>query len=223
MRTAKETTQGKSTVLIGFIALSFLAHGLLFLFQTNSQNQLTHASLGNSKLSISLVNADTKIKNNTTTQEKLTNKKPLQKATQEIVEKITIVTKPVQTMVTAHNYASTTIKKSKQQTTPDVRQRNFLLGEIQHRLSRYLSYPARARRRGWQGDVMVGFHIDKRGFLHNVHLTQTSGYSLLDNAALTAIEKVKNIPLSSWFKHNRENTFHPTALQLPVSYRLTNS
>ena len=139
VRTAKETTQGKPTVLIGFIALSFLAHGLLFLFQTNSQNQLTHASLGNSKLSISLVNADTKIKNNTTTQEKLTNKKPLQKTTQGIVEKITIVTKPVQIMVTAHNYASTTIKKSKQQTTPDARQRNFLLGEIQHRLwDRYI-------------------------------------------------------------------------------------
>ena len=70
---------------------------------------------------------------------------------------------------------------------------------------------------------MVGFHVDKQGVLRNVHLTQTSGYSLLDNAALSAIGKVKNIPLSSWFKNSNEDTFHPTALQLPVSYRLTNS
>lgn len=99
-----------------------------------------------------------------------------------------------------------------------IAQRNFTLGEIQNRLSRYLLYPKRARRRGWEGDVMVGFNVSSQGFLSNIHLRQTSGYSLLDSAALTAIEKVINIPLSQW-----NGNFHPITMVLPVSYRLTNS
>ena len=218
MSLTKESMQKKPVVLIGFVTLSLLAHALLFLFQVNPPSSLAQASLGSNRLSISLVSADTKATSNAETPARPTVKDPLQKTPQKMVAK-----KPVQTMFTADNSTTTSIIKTKPQTTPNAMQRNFLLGEIKHRLSRYLSYPVRARRRGWQGEVMVGFHVDKQGFLRNVHLTQTSGYSLLDNAALNAIGKVKNIPLSSWFKNNHEDTFYPTALQLPVSYRLTNS
>lgn len=105
-----------------------------------------------------------------------------------------------------------------QQETLQSAQRNFLLGEIYNRLSQYLDYPDRARRRGWEGAVMIGFNVDKQGFLHNVHLTRTSGYNLLDNAALSAVKKVNNIPVNEW-----GSVFKPVALQLPVIYRLTRS
>ncbi|WP_455217661.1 energy transducer TonB, partial [Kaarinaea lacus] len=95
--------------------------------------------------------------------------------------------------------------------------RNYLLGEIHSQLSKYMAYPYRARTRGWEGSVLIGFNIDRRGFLRNIHLSRTSGYSLLDNAALTAVRKVSSIPLNEW-----GNTFQPIALQLPVIYRLTN-
>ena len=221
MRATKKSTQKKPVVLISFIALSLLAHGLLFLFQTNTQNRLAHTSLGTNRLSISLVSAKTN--NTTATHTRLTVKEPLQKTPQKLIEQITPTEKPAQIVITTHNSAPATVKKPEQQTIPEMTQRNFLLGEIQHRLSRYLSYPVRARRRGWQGEVMVGFHVDKQGVLHNVHLAQTSGYSLLDNAALNAIEKIKNIPLSTWLEKSRDSIFHPTSLQLPVIYRLTNS
>jgi TonB family protein len=97
-------------------------------------------------------------------------------------------------------------------------QRNFLLGVIQNRLLRYMYYPDRARKRGWEGEVTVTFHIDKNGYLHNIHLTRTSGYALLDDAALIAVRKMNNIPMSQW-----DEGFTPVALQLPVIYRLTNS
>ena len=97
-------------------------------------------------------------------------------------------------------------------------QRNYLLGEIHHRLSQFLAYPDHARRRGWQGSVMIGFAVDKQGFLRDIHLTRTSGYNMLDSAALTAIKKVNSIPVNQW-----GNRFQPVVLQLPIIYQLTNS
>jgi TonB family protein len=97
-------------------------------------------------------------------------------------------------------------------------QRNFLLGEIKNRLLRFMYYPVQARKRGWEGKVMVSFHIDRNGFFHNIRLAHTSGYALLDSAALIAIRKVNNIPLSQ-----RGKDFIPVAFQLPVIYRLSDS
>lgn len=222
MSATEESMQKKPVVLIGFVALSLLAHALLFLLQPGPQSRLVKSSLGTQKLSISLISSDT---NAHTSADTRVNIRPTIKTQtpKKIPVKAAAEKKPIQTIAATRKPAPATINQIKQQPTYKITQRNFLLGEIQHHLSRYLSYPIRAQRRGWQGEVMVGFHVDKQGFLHNVHLTQTSGYSLLDNAALSAIGKIKNIPLSSWLENNHDNKFYPTALQLPVSYRLTNS
>jgi TonB family protein len=219
MRTKEKPDQEKSIVLIGFFALSLVTHGLLFLFYTNSQissqSRLVSTSIGNQKLSITLSATDKTINK----QSESIVKNSSQNLTHKLVKQTALIT----TTGEKTTIASTTEQKIILKTALRIEQQNFLLGEIQHQLSQYLSYPIRAQRRGWQGEVMVGFHVDKQGFLHNIHLTQTSGYSLLDNATLSAIGKIKNIPLSSWFRNYRENEFHPVALQLPVSYRLTNS
>jgi len=216
--TTEESTQKKPVVLIGFVALSLLAHSLLLLSQSAPQSRLVKSTLGTQKLSISLISHDTNADTRTDTSANLN---PTIKA--HTPEQIAAAKKPAQTVSITHKVAPAKIKQTNQQSIYKITQRNFLLGEIQHHLSRYLSYPVRAQRRGWQGEVMVGFHVDKQGFLHNVHLAQTSGYSLLDNAALSAIGKIKNIPLSSWLENNHDHEFYPTALLLPVSYRLTNS
>jgi len=94
-------------------------------------------------------------------------------------------------------------------------QRNYLLGELQNRLSQYLIYPMRARRRGWQGEVLLAFRINERGQLGAVRLARSSGYSLLDHSALSAMSKMKAIDIPE--------TLGPAQamnLQLPVHYRL---
>lgn len=98
------------------------------------------------------------------------------------------------------------------------KQRNYLLGEIQHRLSRYLTYPIRARKRGWQGKVMIVFHINEQGQLNNVRLAQSSGYSLLDRSAVSAIAKLKHIALPDTL-----GPLQTMELLLPVSYQLRES
>jgi protein TonB len=95
------------------------------------------------------------------------------------------------------------------------KQRNYLLGKLQHRLSHYLTYPQRARRRGWQGQVMVAFHINTFGKLNNVRLAQSSGYSLLDRSALVAIGKLGHITLP-----DRLGPLQAMELLLPVHYQL---
>lgn len=94
-------------------------------------------------------------------------------------------------------------------------QRNYLLGELQNQLSRYLSYPLLARRRGWQGEVMVAFDINVIGQLNNIRLAHSSGYSVLDHSAVTAINKLQQISLPDTL-----GRLQAMELQLPVRYQL---
>jgi protein TonB len=81
-------------------------------------------------------------------------------------------------------------------------------------LTQYLNYPPRARKRGWEGEVLVGFRVDADGRLGNVHLARSSGYSLLDESALAALSRIGIIPLTG------SPHFTPMELQLPVLYQL---
>ena len=99
-------------------------------------------------------------------------------------------------------------------------QRNFLLGQIHDQLSRHLNYPQRARRLGWQGEVLIAFHINREGQLGNIRLAHSSGYTLLDRSAMAAMHKVKTIsPLTqSGLPH--QPGWQAMDLQLPVVYQL---
>jgi len=97
-------------------------------------------------------------------------------------------------------------------------QRNYLLGQLQNQLSRYLSYPLRARRRGWEGEVLLGLRLDGEGRLHDIHLLHSSGYALLDRSALKALSRIERLQLPA-----STPALQPTHLQLPVIYRLSES
>ena len=127
---------------------------------------------------------------------------------------------PVIDAKTATNFAAqpSTEQLASQQKEQREKQRNFLLGELQNRLSRYLSYPVVARRRGWQGEVMVTFDINVTGQLNNVRLARSSGYSVLDHSAVTAINKLQQISLPDTL-----GQLQAMELQLPVRYQLHES
>ena len=50
-------------------------------------------------------------------------------------------------------------------------------------ISRELTYPAIARRKGWQGVVKLELHIEADGSITGLQVDETSGYSILDKAA----------------------------------------
>ncbi len=118
-----------------------------------------------------------------------------------------------QALSTARN----STQKSTQSTarTDTASQRNHLLGQLQDQLSRYLVYPLRARRRGWEGEVLLSLRLDAHGQLHDIQLLRSSGYAVLDRSALQALSRLDRLHLPTGAPRRSVD------LQLPVVYRLS--
>jgi len=50
-------------------------------------------------------------------------------------------------------------------------------------------YPRTARRRGIQGTVVLSVYVDRQGRVSNLWVFESSGYRVLDNAALDSVKK----------------------------------
>ena len=92
---------------------------------------------------------------------------------------------------------------------------NQLLGELQTRLARYLTYPPLARERGWQGTVLLGLHVESNGRLGNIRLERSSGYAVLDRSALNSLNRLGYLSEAVAWLNGRS-----ADMQLPVIYRL---
>lgn len=76
-------------------------------------------------------------------------------------------------------------------------------------------YPSVARRRGWQGRVKVGLFLEEGGDLSRVYLVESSGYAVLDKAAMKNVTSLRNVPAVSQWLDSRG-----MEVMLPVSYQL---
>jgi protein TonB len=81
----------------------------------------------------------------------------------------------------------------------------------------YFDYPLLARRLGWQGEVQIAVHVARDGRLTALRLTRSSGFPVLDAAALTSLGKVRRLP-DTLTRHLDDQGFD---LRVPVVYRLT--
>lgn len=78
----------------------------------------------------------------------------------------------------------------------------------------YFYYPPLARRRGWEGEVVVGLRVDADGRISAIEVVASSGYRVLDSAAVDSLTRLARLP---------ESGDLPEAgieLTLPVRYRL---
>jgi len=79
--------------------------------------------------------------------------------------------------------------------------------DVQQMILTRISYPRQARRKGWEGRAM--FHLAVREQkLTRLDVFLSSGYDLLDRAAMRGIENVKRLPLANGL------------YSLPVEFRL---
>jgi protein TonB len=97
--------------------------------------------------------------------------------------------------------------------TPDARA--ALLSQIKQQVMTNLDYPLRARRQGWQGQVLLDFRVGETGALDHIQLAQSSGHVLLDRSALRALGLVQRITLPADYPAGLV-----LQLQLPVIFRL---
>lgn len=82
-------------------------------------------------------------------------------------------------------------------------------------LARYFTYPALARRQGWEGQVLLAVTIEPDGQLENLQVASSSGYAVLDAAALHALQRVGRLAAAAdWLAGTTLD------MRLPVIYRL---
>ena len=77
-----------------------------------------------------------------------------------------------------------------------------------------LDYPAIARRKGWQGTVTLRLLIEPDGRISRLHVDRTSGYPVLDRAAIESLQ-LASVPQAGHWLHGRA-----LELLVPVEYRL---
>ncbi|MGM0595267.1 MAG: energy transducer TonB [Pseudomonadota bacterium] len=82
---------------------------------------------------------------------------------------------------------------------------------IRLELARHFRYPLLARKRGWQGEVMLAFQLAADGRIRDARIARSSGHGVLDRAALKALDRVA--PLE-------QNAPTGITLKIPVIYRL---
>jgi periplasmic protein TonB len=81
-------------------------------------------------------------------------------------------------------------------------------------VSSRFDYPLLARRKGWQGIVKLQVHIESDGRISRLHVEQTSGYPVLDRAALQSLQLASVPDAEQWMQGQAIDII------IPVEYRL---
>ncbi|GEM_PF-1278084 len=76
-------------------------------------------------------------------------------------------------------------------------------------------YPFIAKKRGWQGDVLIGVDVKQDGWPQRVRVIESSGFGLLDNAAVATIRDTWKFQPA---QHLRRTVIGYT--EVPISFRL---
>jgi TonB family protein len=78
------------------------------------------------------------------------------------------------------------------------------------------TYPLIARKKGWEGRVLIQAEIDRVGNVSEVKVLESSGYKVLDNASLETLKEWKFTPAKIG------NKFVDDTVNIPVKFLLTN-
>lgn len=102
--------------------------------------------------------------------------------------------------------SSTTISREQQ--------KQHLRASVMAFITGQLNYPAIARHKGWQGVVKLQLLIESDGHISDLQIEQTSGYALLDKAALSSLQLAHVPDAAQWLDGKA------VSIVVPVEYRL---
>lgn len=178
-----------------FVAVSLLLHALLFWGVVNRQTDIPMPAPQQAKggLHISLMPY------RVPTQKSKEGQRQAQNATRQVTRRAT------------HSVAETTQPQTEKQRDADATFRERIMVKLRQSLAAHFVYPLLARQRNWQGEVLLAFSLERDGRISNVRVARSSGYSLLDHAALSALDQVGGLG---------EMLPRTLSVELPVIYRL---
>ncbi len=78
------------------------------------------------------------------------------------------------------------------------------------------AYPLIARKKGWEGRVLIQAEIDREGNVSGIKVLESSGFKVLDNASLETLKKWKFTPAKIG------NKFVDDTVNIPVKFLITN-
>lgn len=78
-------------------------------------------------------------------------------------------------------------------------------------------YPTSARRRGMQGVVLLSVEVNIKGYVENIDILRSSGFRILDVAALNSVKKWKFIPA------HQGSRVVASIVQVPIRFVLNKS
>ncbi len=90
----------------------------------------------------------------------------------------------------------------------------LIFSPVRYAETRTPRYPGKARRAGWQGTTVLKVLVDSKGDPGQVTLDRTSGFDILDVAAMRAIRHWKFHPA------HKGITAVPSWIRIPVAFRL---
>ncbi len=90
---------------------------------------------------------------------------------------------------------------------------NPLVMLIYHAIEQHIVYPISVKKLGRHGQVIVSFILDPSGYIHSAHITQTSHYTDIDNAALSTIERSQPIAKASKYLKSAQQVTIPIIYQ----------
>lgn len=89
-----------------------------------------------------------------------------------------------------------------------------IMATLEEAFSIHFYYPALARRKGWEGDVTLALRVEIDGRLTGIHVVNSSGHRVLDNAAIDSLSRAHALPLPGGTLDGGLD------MLLPVRYRL---
>ncbi len=94
------------------------------------------------------------------------------------------------------------------------------LSELNAMIAQYAqnTYPKRAKRRRWEGEVLIQFTLLPNGKINALTIIQSSGRTLLDNAALSIFQVKMNNRFKPFPNEIKRTQWH---IKVPVNYNLT--
>jgi protein TonB len=94
--------------------------------------------------------------------------------------------------------------------------KNVYKQKLRAQIGYYKKYPRRARRMGQEGNCIIKFMIFPDGSVKQIQMLHSSGYKLLDQAALKAIHSV-----NPFIPYSEDVSSSPMEFEIPVKFTLS--
>lgn len=199
-------------VLPQFLLLSFALHLFFLMGLGKSENIMPERRLGQPVLEVQLQSTS---RTHASRPASKVDQSPVKVASDSRASSEVTEYAPDTVPAIPHTPESTTPDKQPSRENTEAAIHNQLLGDLQTRLSHYLTYPPLARSRGWEGTVLLGLRVESNGRLKKIRIARSSGYAVLDNSALNSLNRLGQLAEASAWLNGRG-----LDMQLPVIYRL---